>query len=314
VIAFGSLIADGEAYRRYAQPGVRSAAEPDSAIFNFAAVTPTGRGLNLILAAAAACEDLEALVLVSPHTEITAADPCAVIRDALSDESVAVVGSVGATGVRSIAWWEGQVVSAQVAHRYQEHRGGELPALSWTQRAGPPAEVETLDGQLLVLSPWAVRNLRFDESLALGVGYDLDFCLTARAAGRTLAVVDLPITQHHSLELVPNLEIWIEAHIAVARKWGDVLHGPQLTGPQSDEQWKQRARWAEARREVSRAVAFSGKLRRDVQVEELERQLKERTSTRSWQLTRPLREFNLWRRSRGRIGPMHPGREDGSTP
>jgi hypothetical protein len=299
VIAFGSLVADGEAYRRYARPGVQRAAEADSQVFNFAALTPTGRGLNLILEAASACEDLEALVLVSAHTEITAADPCATIRAALSDESVAVVGCAGATGVRSIAWWEGQVVSAEVTHRYQEHRGGELPALSWTERVGPPAEVETLDGQLLVLSPWAVRNLRFDESLTLSIGYDLDLCLAARGAGRRVLVADLPVTQHHSLELVSNLEIWVEAHIAVARKWGHMLRGPEASDPASEEEWKRRARWAEAQREAARAVALSSKLRRDAQVDELERQLEEMTGTRSWQLTRPLREFNLWRRTRG---------------
>ena len=57
-------------------------------------------------------------------------------------------------------------------------------ALAGPQRGPPPAEVDTLDGQLLVLSPWAVRNVRFDESLLLGHGYDLDFCLQVRAAGR----------------------------------------------------------------------------------------------------------------------------------
>jgi hypothetical protein len=301
VIAFGSLVADAEAYRRYAQPGVQRSAEADSQVFNFAALTPTGRGLNLILEAASSCEDLEALVLVSSHTEITAADPCATIRAALTDESVAVVGCAGATDVHSIAWWEGTVVSAEVTHRYQEHRGGELPALSWTERGRPPAEVETLDGQLLVLSPWAVRNLRFDESLILSVGYDLDFCLSARTAGRRLLVEDLPVTQHHSLELVSNLEIWVEAHIAVARKWGHMLRRPEATDLNaSEEEWKRRARWAEAQREADRAVALSSKLRRDAQVDELKRQLEAMTGTRSWQLTRPLREFNLWRRTRGR--------------
>ena len=57
----------------------------------------------------------------------------------------------------------GTVVSAPVIHHYEEHGGGELPAFSWTQREPPPAEVEAVDGQLLVLSPWVVRNLRFDE-------------------------------------------------------------------------------------------------------------------------------------------------------
>ena len=44
-------------------------------------------------------------------------------------------------------------------------------------------EVDTVDGFVLALSPWAVRNVRFDESLGQLHGYDFDFCLQVRAAG-----------------------------------------------------------------------------------------------------------------------------------
>ena len=79
------------------------------------------------------------------------------------------IGCVGAIGVRSIAWWEGSVTWAAFANRYQEHGGGDLPAFSWTWADAPPyaqiGEVETLDGFVLALSPWAVHNIRFDEAL-----------------------------------------------------------------------------------------------------------------------------------------------------
>ena len=42
----------------------------------------------------------------------------------------------------------------------------------------------------MVLSPWAVRELRFDESLGKLHGYDFDICMQARAAGKK--VVDAP--------------------------------------------------------------------------------------------------------------------------
>ena len=91
------------------------------------------------------------------------------VREALRDPDVGVVGCVGAIGVRSIAWWEGSVTLASFINRYEEHGGGDLPAFSWAWDDAPPyartGEVETLDGFLLVLSPWAVRNVRFDESL-----------------------------------------------------------------------------------------------------------------------------------------------------
>ena len=92
MIAFGSSISGAEAYRRYAEPGVRLAAEPDSEVFAYAAVEPVGRTYNLILEAAAARDDLEALVLVHPHTEIVDPAFCAKVRQALADPEVGAVG------------------------------------------------------------------------------------------------------------------------------------------------------------------------------------------------------------------------------
>jgi hypothetical protein len=287
MIAFGSSIQGAEAYRRYAEPGVRRACEPDSAVFAFAAVEPVGRTYNLILEQAARREDLEALVLVHPHTEIVDAELCAKVRQALTDPQVAVVGCAGATGVRGLAWWEGEVVAAPVTQRYGEHGGGELPGFAWVPaRRPPPAEVEVVDGQLLVLSRWAVENLRFDESLRYSYGFDVDICLQARAAGRRVAVADLRVVFHRSLELVKDLDVWAQAHIAVAEKWdaGEAVN------------WKRRARYAEADREAARAIAFSRSLELDARVLALERALRDKTSSLSWRITAPLRAANRWRR------------------
>jgi glycosyl transferase family 2 len=301
LIAFGSAIADAEAYRRYAEPGIRRAAEPDSEVLVFAAAGPPGRSANLILEAAARHDDLEALVMVHPNTEIATPRLCGVVRDFLEDASVGAIGATGANGVRGLAWWEGEVVSADVTHRYEEFHGGELPALSWTPHLPPPAEVQTLDGQLLVLSPWVVRNVRFDEELVLGHGFDVDFCASVRAAGRRLIVADLPAVHHRSLELVDNLEIWIEAHIAIAEKLDSALAGsPNGSTPEAvaHDPWRRRARVAEARREAARAIAFSKILALDAQVAELERELKAITDSPSWRLTAPLRTLNAARRRR----------------
>ena len=292
MIAFGSSISGGEAYRRYAQPGVRLASEPDSVNFAYAAVEPVGRTYNLILDAAAARDDLEALVLVHPHSEITDPDFCAKVRTALAREDVGMVGWAGASGVRGLAWWEGEVTCAPAIHRYEEHGGGDIPSLSWTQRGTPPAEVDSLDGQLLVLSPWAVRALRFDEELLLGHGFDLDFSLQVRAAGRRLMVADLRVVHHRSLELIADLDVWVQAHIRIAQKWSGTLDD----GDVDEVAWKQRARRGEARREAARAYAVSNALILDARVLELERALAEKTGSPSWRLTSPLRTLNRVRR------------------
>jgi hypothetical protein len=292
LIAFGASISGAEAYRRYAEPGIRLAAEPDSEVLAYAAVEPIARTYNLILEAAAALDDLEALVLVHPHTEIVDSGFCAKVRAGLADSEVGVLGCAGARHVHSIAWWEGEVVRAAVRQRYEEHGGGEIASVSWTEPQPPPAEVESLDGQLLVLSPWVVRNVRFDETLLLGHGFDLDFSLQVRRAGHRLVVADLQVCHHRSLELISDLEVWVEAHIRLAEKWNGTLHDV----PADEAAWKRRARRAEASREAARAIAMSESLKLDARVLELEREFEAKTATMSWRLTAPLRALNQFRR------------------
>ena len=68
----------------------------------------------------------------------------------------------------------------------------------------PQGEVDTVDGFVLALSPWAVPNVRFDESLGRLHGYDFDFCLQVRAPGRKVVTADFRVIHNHSLDLVTN--------------------------------------------------------------------------------------------------------------
>jgi glycosyl transferase family 2 len=291
MIAFGCAITAPEIYERHAGPGIDAAAEPDSAILAYRATSSIFRSYNLILDRAAARDDLEALVLVHQDTEIVDPELCAKVRAALADPDVGVVGCIGATGVRSIAWWEGSVTWASFIHRYAEHGGGDLPGFSWASGDRPAfartGEVDVVDGFLLVLSPWVVRNLRFDESLGSLHGYDVDLCLQARAAGRKVVTADLRAVHNHSLELVSDTEGWVEAHVRVAEKWDG-----RLRGDHAGDDWKQRARRAEAEAEAARAVAVSRQLQYDAR----ERVLDEMRESIGWRLTEPLRRVNHWRR------------------
>lgn len=295
MIAFGCAISEPEAYIRYAQPGIRLAAEAGSEIFAFAWVETISRSYNLLLEAAAAREDLEALVLVHPHAQIDDPDLCQKVRRAFADPELAVVGCAGARGVQSIAWWEGKAVCGPVTHRYTDHGGGDLPAFAWASPDPGPGEVEAVDGFLLVLSPWAVRSVRFDEELVLGHGYDVDFCRQVRAAGRKVAVADLKVIEHLSLEIVSDVDLWTEAHAAAARKWAREL---SAAGADEAAMWKLRARRAEAEREAARAIAYFHRLGYDARIEALEQSLEQATSTVSWRVTAPLRWLNQWRREK----------------
>lgn len=289
MIAFGVSITKTDVYSRCAEPGIRRVAEPDSAILAYNAPGSIFRSYNLLLDKAAELDDLEALVLLHQDAELVDDDFCAKVRRALRDDRVAVAGCVGAVDVRSIAWWEGSPTWASFTHRYEENGGGEVESLTWMPDAMPPyahtGEVDTVDGFVLVLSPWTVRNLRFDESLGQFHGYDFDFCVQARAAGRKVVTVDFRVVHHHSLELVDDLETWKEAHMRVAEKWDGRMGN---VGSAAGD-WKQRARRAEADAAAARLEYYSLLLKHEAQMKEITRSL-------SWRITAPLRFLNVLRR------------------
>jgi hypothetical protein len=137
-----------------------------------------------------------------------------------------------------------------------------------------------------------VRNLRFDESLSTGHGYDLDYCLQARASGRKVVTADFRTIHHRTLELLPDVEVWIEGHIKLAEHWDG--RWPGHTGEAVD--WRRRARRAEAEREAARTMAYSNALKVDAEVLALERAMAEMTDSLSWRVTAPLRALNRMRR------------------
>jgi hypothetical protein len=289
MIAFGSAITKRDVYERCAGIGIRLAAEADSPVFDLPSIGSIFASYNAVIERAAEIDDLEALVLLHQDTEIVSADFCAQVRDALRDPDVGVLGCVGAIGVRSIAWWEGSVSLANFLHRHDDHGGGDLPAFSWDLDEAPPyarvGEVDTLDGFLLVLSPWVVRNLRFDESLGQFHGYDFDFCLQVRAAGRKVRTVDVKAIHHHGLHPFTDPEPWIQAHVRVAEKWQDRLPGVGAAAGS----WEERLWRAHAARDAARLTDHANGLTFQAQVAEQQRAFEELTTSISWRLTAPLR-------------------------
>jgi hypothetical protein len=300
VIAFGCAVTDPGVYERFAQPGIERAREPDSAVLvqgtTGGTVSSVFRNYNLLLDSAAQLDDLEALVIVHQDAEIVDSDACAKIRAALADDEVGLVGCAGAVGVRSIAWWEGSVTWSAFTHQYEEYGGGDIPSLSWDPEDTPSyaqtGEVDSIDGFVLVFSPRALRELRFDESLGRFHGYDYDVCMQARAAGMKVVTADIRTIHHHSLELISDVEAWVDAHMRLAEKWGDRFGDD---GAGSDD-WVQRARRAEAEaaaerllhgreRLVSRAMRAHDKVR----IAELEGDLERVAGSFSWRITAPIR-------------------------
>jgi hypothetical protein len=298
MIAFGCAVTRPEDYERWAEPGIGRAREPDSVVHANSSPGSLFRAYNLLRRQAAEHDDLEALVLLHQDVEIVDPEFGAKVRRTLSAPDVAVAGCVGARGVRTMAWWEGAVTWASFTHRYYEYGGGELPAFAMNpDEVKPPpyaelGDVDTLDGFILVLSPWAVRNLAFDESLGQFHGYDFDLCQQARAAGRRVVTADLKVIHHHSLELMPQPEAWVEANVRLAEKWDREI--PDDGG----QDWRLRARRAEAEASAARVQKVTAEMRAAARERQLLRELAEVTGSTSWRSTAPLRRLAARYRSR----------------
>jgi hypothetical protein len=289
VVAIGSAITNPEKYEKFAEPGIALVSEPDTRVMSFASAGSLFRSYNIILDEAEKVEDLEFLVLIHQDAEIR--DPAYIpkIRDAFTDPEVALVGCAGAIGVRSIAWWEGAVTWASFTHVYEDLGGGEIPALTWLATETPSyaslGEVDMIDGFVIAFSPWAIRNLRFDEVTGGALhGYDFDISHQARDAGKKVVTADLKVVHHHSIELISDVDSWVNAHINFSKKWAHMLPPPE--GPE-ENLWEVRARRAEAEASAARTLAGAGRLINDA----LERDLAEIKNSRSWKITRPLRSF-----------------------
>ena len=283
MIAFGAAITDSRIYERFAEPGIRRAAEPDSAVLANGSAGSLFRTYNLILDQAKKLENVEALVLVHQDAELTDPDFCQRIREELEDPEVAIVGAGGAIGVRNIAYWEGSVTWAGFTTRFGEMGGGEISGLSWNPDETPTyartGEVDSIDGFVIVMSPWAIENLRFDETLGSLHGYDLDLCLQARAAGKKVVTTDIRAIHHHSLELIGDVDGWVAAHMQIAEKWEGFLSDG------AGDDWKRRARRAEAEAEVARLQLRLARHFLKVRTAELQSV----QGSKSWRWSRPLR-------------------------
>lgn len=213
MIAFGTAIASEAEYRSFGLPGIRRVAEPDSLILARAGDGSLQAAYNRILDEAGAHRELEALVLL--HEDVEIADPELMwkLRRRIAELDVAVVGVIGARGVRSLAWWEADCLGRVAAPAFVSTGVIEHPA-------DLPQDVDVVDGLFMALSAPAARRLRFDEAFADDFhGYDVDLCFQARALGLRVVVDDLAVI-HHATWAPRFGEEWVRSAVALKRKWG----------------------------------------------------------------------------------------------
>lgn len=151
---------------------------------------------------------LDMLVLVHDDLELVDPDGEAKLLNAVTDPDVALVGVAGGRNVRSLAWWNYETAGwQQINDRI----------LDFGPRTG---DVDSIEGSLMALSPWAITNLRFDETFPGWHGYD-EIGLSARRAGKRVVVADVDTHHHTSLgfDTETSHQAWLAADTRFRRKY-----------------------------------------------------------------------------------------------
>ena len=214
MIAFLVAVADQSRFDAIAAPGIERVREGDSVVVTVRPDAGSGpqRVLNAALAELAGEPDLEAVVILHEDVDLVDLDTASIVRDAFTDPDVAIAGAIGAQGVSGLAWWAGIPIGGTATGHVPDGR------IAGVIRQGT---VDAVDGLVLCLSPWAVRTLRFDETLAPDFhGYDIDLCFQARYHGRRVEVIPLAVHHDHR-PLFTDTERWVRNELRFQRQWID---------------------------------------------------------------------------------------------
>lgn len=177
-VVYGVCTNSWERVSQYVAPHVRD--RELIVLWNQRSIT---RAYNVILDAVRS-RSLDMLVLL--HDDLELIDPAGEekLLAAVREPNVALVGVAGGRDVRTLAWWNHETAG------YQMTDSGPL-------RFGPRVgDVDSVEGSLMALSPWAITNVRFDEQFVGFHGYD-EIGLGIKRRGKRVVVADVD-THHHT--------------------------------------------------------------------------------------------------------------------
>lgn len=153
-------------------------------------------------------DSFDALVLQHDDLEITDPEADNKFLEALSDPAVALVGIAGGSARTGMAWWNVDPIG---------HQKTDAMMIDFGVRTG---DVDLLEGSLLVFSPWAVRNLRFDSRPGFH-SYDEIAMRVHRTYNKRVVVVDVD-THHHTglgFDDEASQAGWLSGDIWFREKW-----------------------------------------------------------------------------------------------
>jgi hypothetical protein len=208
VILYGVCAGPGGKFERIAAPGIERVRDTDDRVLALFDQPSIFVAYNRIIDQARQHADLEALVLIHDDVELLDGQIKSKLLTAFEDESVAVVGVIGAAGVQSLEWW-----NYETRGRVQEDRLGLIDF------GGGEHDVDVVDGLFMAISPWAVFNVRFDENYRGFHGYDGDLCLTVKSQGRRVMVADIRVA-HRTQGGYGDKESFDASDRRFQAKWG----------------------------------------------------------------------------------------------
>lgn len=207
-VFYGVCIGNEEKYRRLALQGLRRIGA-ENRVLESRGNRSIFLAYNDMLEKVARCgDDADALVLLHEDLEIRDGAFESKILAALDDDT-AIVGTIGGRGVVGTRW------------RSARAQFGRQPDTEGENDMGRGVHVvDQVDGCLLVLSRWAIENLRFDDERFHGFhAYDADICMQASAAGRAVKVADVE-TFHHNTPGFGDIANHQRSDDIFRRKWG----------------------------------------------------------------------------------------------
>ena len=139
----------GERYRAVALPSIERVASPDDILLTESGERGICNAYNRLIERARSEPSCEALVLLHDDCEIVDGNFRAKAIANCSRTGVGVTGVVGGKGLRDLAWWRGRGTAGAVF----ETRG-------YISEGSRQADVDAVDGLLMILSPEAFRNSR----------------------------------------------------------------------------------------------------------------------------------------------------------
>ena len=220
MIAFGVAITKPEPYERYAERGIRRAAERRLAGARLRRRRPGGAHLQPASSTTPAvattsrrwCSCIRTWRSPTPTSATRSARRCAIRRSASS-------GAWAPPGVRSIAWWEGGVSWAASSTATGSTAAGTCPRTRGRSRDRRRARWTRSTARCSCCRPGRCETCASTSRCSWTMASTSTTAGGSRAAGRQVVTADVRAIYHHALALVDDLDLWVQAHMQLAEQW-----------------------------------------------------------------------------------------------